>query len=97
MGGVCTTFGKPHEEHFNACLRELELDSNRVAHVGDSLHHDIAGANAAGISNIFITGGIHSEYFDYPVGDMPNKDDLNALFKEEGGNYPTHVAPMFKF
>lgn len=56
MGGQCKNFGKPREEHFYACLRELNLDANRVAHVGDSLHHDIAGANAAGISNVFITG-----------------------------------------
>jgi ribonucleotide monophosphatase NagD (HAD superfamily) len=32
-----------------------------VAHVGDSLEHDIVGANAAGIDSIFVIGGIHAK------------------------------------
>jgi len=27
---------------------------------GDSLEHDVAGANKAGISSVFIAGGIHA-------------------------------------
>ena len=95
-GGNCITFGKPHEEHFHACLKELDLDHSRVAHVGDSLHHDIAGANAAGISSIFITGGIHSHYFDDQIGVLPGDDNLHALFTEEG-LFPSHVTPLLKF
>jgi ribonucleotide monophosphatase NagD (HAD superfamily) len=34
----------------------------RIAHVGDSISHDIAGANSVnGIDSIFIIGGIHSD------------------------------------
>jgi len=87
-------FGKPHPEHFEACLHALyqhhqqnqneDNDNNnkddtpassslqppskpvlRIAHVGDSIQHDVAGANAvAGIDSIFIMGGIHSDVFD---------------------------------
>ncbi len=110
MGGKCHYFGKPHEEHFYACLRELNLEHNssHVAHVGDSLHHDIAGANAAGLSSIFVTGGIHSGYFDglgydCSIGEIPKRDDLISLFdseKEEdsspSGIFPTHVMPLFR-
>jgi HAD superfamily hydrolase (TIGR01459 family) len=96
MGGQCSYFGKPHVEHFKACLRELGLDASRVAHVGDSLHHDIAGANASGIPCVFITGGIHSTFFSSPVGEIPNDESLQKLFEEEGQT-PTHVAPLFKF
>jgi len=100
MGGVCKYFGKPHEEHFNACLQELGLDAHRVAHVGDSLHHDIAGANAANIPNIFITGGIHSEALDQPIGNadfVPSIQSLESLFDVNGSHVPTHVMPLFKF
>ncbi len=112
MGGGCTRtyyFGKPHEEHFHACLRELQLDPDRVAHVGDSLHHDIAGANAAGIPSIFITGGIHSDYFDGIFDGTGGTDEnessknkldntsLETLFEEYGGHVPTHVMPLFQF
>ena len=38
------------------------LSRLRIAHVGDSMSHDIAGANSVdGIDSIFIIGGIHSE------------------------------------
>mmetsp|Transcript_12445 Transcript_12445/g.35623 ORF Transcript_12445/g.35623 Transcript_12445/m.35623 type:complete len:340 (+) Transcript_12445:101-1120(+) len=95
MGGRCTTFGKPHSEHFEACIRELGLDKEDVAHVGDSLHHDIAGANLAGIPSIFITGGIHSDELEAATGDMPDEEILNTLFEREGAT-PTHVLPMFR-
>ena len=43
----------------------MEFDANSkidgVAHVGDSLHHDVVGANAAGIDSIFVLGGIHAK------------------------------------
>ena len=96
MGGQCAYFGKPHIEHFQACLRELGLDHSRVAHVGDSLHHDVAGANSAGIPCIFVTGGIHCSFFSSPVGEIPDIKSLQSLFDEEG-HTPSHVVPLFKF
>ena len=95
MGGDCTTFGKPHSEHFEACIRELGLDKADVAHVGDSLHHDIAGANAAKIPSVFVAGGIHSSELGDIGGDMPDMEKLNDLFEKEGA-IPTHVVPMFR-
>jgi ribonucleotide monophosphatase NagD (HAD superfamily) len=96
MGGECEYFGKPHAEHFKACLRELGLDADRVCHVGDSLHHDIEGANRANISSVFITGGIHSDDFDCDIGEIPERDALVELF-EEMGCKPTHVSPLLQY
>jgi haloacid dehalogenase superfamily, subfamily IA, variant 1 with third motif having Dx(3-4)D or Dx(3-4)E len=96
MGGSCEYFGKPHAQHFKACLRELGLEASKVAHVGDSLHHDIAGANDAGISSVFITGGIHSNELDASVGVIPSESALKDLFEREG-HVPTFVAPLLKF
>lgn len=98
-----TWFGKPHASHFEACLRELGIDRTRVAHVGDSLHHDVAGANAAGVDSIFVVGGIHREELR---GDGAVEEDgeelaladeaaLEAFFDREGCE-PTHVVPMFR-
>ena len=89
------SFGKPHVPHFQACLRDLGLDASQVAHVGDSLHHDVAGANACGVDSIFVTGGVHSSDLG-PVGDQPSEDALQQLFEREGGHVPTHVVPMFR-
>mmetsp|Transcript_27336 Transcript_27336/g.33519 ORF Transcript_27336/g.33519 Transcript_27336/m.33519 type:complete len:323 (-) Transcript_27336:152-1120(-) len=96
MGGKCEYFGKPHVPHFEACLRDLGLDRNRVAHVGDSLHHDVAGANNSGIASIFVTGGIHSEDLGSPeLGALPTNEALQKLFKKEGQT-PTHVIPLLR-
>jgi ribonucleotide monophosphatase NagD (HAD superfamily) len=111
-----TIYGKPHTEHFEACLRELEDDRRqrgegskdetkpptplRVAHVGDSLHHDVAGANASGVPSIFIVGGIHAEELlsqnDTNKKGMPSEAKLRELFDKEGIT-PTHVLPVFNY
>lgn len=95
FNGKVTYFGKPHVSHFEACLRDLDLPKDRVVHVGDSLHHDIKGANAAGIDSIFITGGIHSK--DLTSSTDPKEEELNHLFQKEGSHVPTHVVPMLVY
>jgi ribonucleotide monophosphatase NagD (HAD superfamily) len=100
MGGNCRSFGKPNVQHFEACLETLELSSDsarrKVAHVGDSLHHDVAGASAAGIPSIFISSGIHANQLQVSFGDMPTPDRLDQLFLDEGSIYPTHIVPTFQ-
>ena len=97
LGGSCRTFGKPDVEHFEACIRTLGLDKSRVAHVGDSLHHDIAGAVGAGIPNVFVTSGIHKKDFGTGFGELPAADVLEALMEKEGGDIrPTHIVPAFR-
>jgi HAD superfamily hydrolase (TIGR01459 family) len=62
LGGKCEKFGKPFPDHFTAAVDSLEpsIDTQRVLHVGDSLHHDITGANSAGFDSCLITDtGVH--------------------------------------
>ena len=55
-------FGKPYPPHFDLALRRLEavtgkvFNRKRIAMVGDSLHTDILGGAAAGLSTVLITG-----------------------------------------
>ena len=95
MGGKCVSFGKPHVPHFEACLRDLGLAKDRVAHVGDSLHHDIAGSNSTGIASVFVTGGVHRDELGSDLGVLPEKASLASLF-EKHSQTPTHVVPMFR-
>jgi len=61
-GGNVRWHGKPHPEVYRSCFELLQgIDPARVAAIGDSLRTDVAGAQAAGISSIFIAGGIHGE------------------------------------
>jgi HAD superfamily hydrolase (TIGR01450 family) len=95
MGGDVTIFGKPHVQHFEACLRDLGLPKDKVAHVGDSLHHDVVGANNSGIASIFVAGGIHRDELGSELGEVPSQEALEKLFAKHGTT-PTHVVPMFK-
>jgi HAD superfamily hydrolase (TIGR01450 family) len=95
MGGECTYFGKPHKAHFEACIRQLGLPRDKVAHVGDSLHHDVAGANASNIDSVFVTGGVHREDLGTDLGSVPDRTSLDELFAAEGQT-PTHVVPLLK-
>lgn len=94
LGGSFTFFGKPQVAHFEACLRKLKIDRERVAHVGDSLHHDVAGANNSGINCVFVTGGIHLNDLDADFGSLPSTESLHALFDKHQIR-PTHVIPSF--
>lgn len=56
-------YGKPHRPVFDLALETLEAttgrtnwDRDRIAMVGDSLHTDILGGNAAGLRSVLITG-----------------------------------------
>lgn len=55
-------FGKPHANAFDEVQRRLALlglpgaDPRRVAMVGDSLHTDILGGAAAGLSTVLVAG-----------------------------------------
>jgi len=96
MGGNVVSFGKPHKEHFEACVRELNLSKDKVVHVGDSLHHDIQGANDSGIASIFVAGGVHREELGGgEPGTMPSEEALEKLFTEHKQT-PTHVIPMLR-
>ncbi|WP_421854959.1 TIGR01459 family HAD-type hydrolase [Oricola sp.] len=61
MGGKVTFYGKPHRPVFDA-LRTA-LGAERLLMVGDSLEHDIAGAQAAGWDGLLIQGGLYAAAF----------------------------------
>lgn len=96
LGGECMMFGKPAPQHFRACLEALgdDVDPTRVVHVGDSLHHDIGGANAAGIDSIFVASGIHKDDLRISFGEDPSEEALCRLFLAQDVE-PTHVVSTF--
>ena len=67
MGGTVRYIGKPHAPIYGACLDALEgLELGEIVAVGNSLEHDIKGANNIGIASCFLTGGIHAG--EFPAG-----------------------------
>lgn len=64
LGGTVRWLGKPYPEMFRACLTMIRAcGGHATAVIGDSLDHDVAGGQAAGLSTVFLTGGIHQKAF----------------------------------
>tara|TARA_Y100000590_G_scaffold394047_1_gene472799 strand:- start:350 stop:1231 length:882 start_codon:yes stop_codon:yes gene_type:complete len=65
LGGEIITLGKPQNEIYVESLKKINnLNKSRIIAVGDSILHDIKGANKFGIDSLFITSGIHHSSFD---------------------------------
>ncbi len=76
LGERVAYHGKPHPPIYRRCLALLDgIGRDRILAVGDSLRTDIAGANAAGVDSLLVTGGIHA-------------DELNRLEPGNPGGYP---------
>lgn len=97
MGGTVVYHGKPHPPIYRTCFAMLgDPDPARVAAVGDSLHTDIAGADAMGMTGILVTGGIHAETLGVRMGERPDPGALTALCSREGV-WPTAALPALRW
>ncbi|MBF9231900.1 TIGR01459 family HAD-type hydrolase [Microvirga alba] len=93
LGGAVRYHGKPHGRIYDTCLRLLDLPRDRVAAIGDSLHHDVAGAAGCGLDSILVAGGIHRGELAWgPQGVDP--ESCSLLFARTGFA-PQYVVPSF--
>ena len=90
MGGQVRWHGKPTAEVYRVC-GEIAGSLDRAIGVGDSLIHDIKGANDAGIPSLLICGGIHGEEIARPA-------TAQAVARVAGqyGAAPTYAADLFR-
>ncbi len=93
LGGAVRYHGKPEPRIYRTCLAKLGLDRSRVVAIGDSLEHDIAGAQGAGIDSVFIAGGIHRDEIACDGAVMDTASCL-ALFAR-ASRTPTYALPLF--
>jgi HAD superfamily hydrolase (TIGR01458 family) len=57
--------GKPSPDFFATGVAELGVDAGRVAMIGDDLHNDVLGAQAAGLRGVLVrTGKFRQEVLD---------------------------------
>ncbi len=95
MGGKNFFLGKPSVKIYNDSIKNFpEIDKSRILAVGDSMFHDIKGANDFGIDSLLITStGIHQAMFDKVTPSWSNK--LNKLSKVN--IKPTFICSEFTF
>ncbi len=94
LGGEVRYHGKPYARAYQVCFEILDgIASQRIIAVGDSFRTDIAGANAAGISSLFVVGGIHGgELFEADGGLTAEKVSAAAT---DAGHMPSAAIPGF--
>lgn len=86
LGGPVTWIGKPFPEIYAAALELLgSPDLGRVICVGDSIEHDIAGGQGAGLATALVTTGIL---------DRSTDAEKARLFAEHGAT-PDFLLPTF--
>lgn len=95
LGGTVRWHGKPDRAVYDAC-RAMYPDAEWPLGIGDSLHHDIAGARAAGIDSLFVAAGIHAAALGLAWGETPDEARLEALFTDTGQR-PDYVIPTFRW
>ena len=89
IGGEVVYAGKPYLPIYDRAIAEAErargarIDRRRILAIGDGMKTDIAGAAAAGIDALFITGGIHRAALHGDAVDASaDPNALNRLFAE---------------
>ena len=97
LGGEVRYHGKPFPGIYDECLSMLGLaDRTRIVAIGDGLHTDIAGARAAKLAAILVTGGINAEKLGIAHGETPDPERL-ALLCAEAGEMPDAAVPALRW
>ncbi|XP_021751929.1 uncharacterized protein LOC110717516 isoform X2 [Chenopodium quinoa] len=97
LGGEVKWMGKPGKIIYESAMAMAGVDAPECIAVGDSLHHDIMGANVAGMQSVFITGGIHADELGlHHFGEVAEASKVQEL-ASKCGTYPTYVVPAFSW
>ena len=93
MGCTVLYVGKPHAPIYGACLDALEgLEPSEIVAIGDSVEHDVRGANGVEIDSCLVTGGIHAEDFPQDAAPAEREGRLADLCQRFGAR-PQWVVP----
>lgn len=95
LGGEVKWMGKPDEKIYEYAMSMAGVDAVDCIGVGDSLHHDIKGANKSGICSAFVTGGIHATELGLSeFGEMTDLASVESLASKYDAR-PSYVLPAF--
>ena len=93
LGGKIFILGKPEIEIYKKSTLSIKnIEKSKIIAIGDSLDHDIKGANNFQVDSLLITSGIHRLNFDKnkPIWES----NINNL--KNNTNLPTFLCSNFK-
>ena len=94
FGGNVFIMGKPSISIYQEATKNIQgIDKSKFLAVGDSIYHDIKGANVFEIDSILITSGIHKLNFN--TVNPKWEPDSNELIKNN--ITPTYLSSKFQF
>jgi len=97
LGGDVRYHGKPYPSVYERCFRLLgDIPPSRIVAVGDSLRTDVAGANAAGIDALLVTGGIHRDELGIGWGERADPVRLSNIVAVSG-HRPAGALPRLSW
>lgn len=96
LGGVVRQHGKPFPRIYHTCLRSLPFPRRRIAGIGDSLLHDVAGAAGVGLSSVFVASGVHRETLGIAFGQTPDPARCEQLYAQTGAR-PDYLVSAFQW
>lgn len=96
LGGHVVWYGKPHPEVFQHTIaRFSQFAAKEFLMIGDSLHHDIAGAHKVGFQSMLVQNGIHTNDFAVAADKLSSGQVLDRLCVSEGIAPPNFSIPEF--
>ncbi len=95
-GGEVIWYGKPYVAIYHAVRRAYpNVQPNRFLMVGDSLEHDIGGAQNIGFASALVRSGVHRNDFDEASENHEHQEVLERLSAHAGVNPPTFCLECF--
>eukprot|EP01025_Chloroclados_australasicus_P011908 TRINITY_DN15330_c0_g1_i1.p1 TRINITY_DN15330_c0_g1~~TRINITY_DN15330_c0_g1_i1.p1 ORF type:complete len:308 (-),score=31.12 TRINITY_DN15330_c0_g1_i1:68-991(-) len=92
IGGEVHLMGKPDKIIYDYALDILGVDKSKLLAIGDSLEHDIKGAQKCGIDTLFVVGGIHADELNFDSStDSWDQNCLDDLLNKMGLLQPTYI------
>ncbi len=71
-GSMATVVGKPSPTMFKAAVEDMGLTTDDVVMIGDDVHHDVAGAQKAGIRGVLVKTGKYRDALVASTGIRPD-------------------------
>ncbi len=97
IGGRTLYHGKPHAGVYRRALGFAgDVAASRVLALGDAMRTDVAGARAFGFDQVFVSGGIHAEGLQAPIGTLPTSEAMAAL-AQRFGFAPTYMLAELRW
>ncbi len=78
MGGHVVILGKPDINIYIETTKNINLDKKRTVAIGDSLFHDIKGANNFEIDSVLVKSGIHKDLTK--ISNLINNHQINPTY-----------------